>query len=448
MDASSSPEAEIRGRIAERRRITFAEFMEVALYWPRGGYYSGSNSAAGDDASPFGPSGDYYTSPMAHPTFGALLAIQLYQFWQLLDRPDPFHVVEPGSGNGQLSRDIQAVAAFLPGGFPDCLRYIRLDRGAAGRVSGSPLTEQLVSVGIPLRRLRGCILSNELMDAFQVHQVRVERGELREVYVTLDNSSPSPSGSGKGDAGCPLVEAMGDPSTPALAGRLRELGIELAEGQTAEINLALDGWAAGAAGALEAGYVLTIDYGRTAEELYSAKQRFRGALTTYFQHTQTDAPLRDIGQQDITAQVDFTSLMNAGRRAGLEPLGYTTQAQFLRNLGLDWLRRRVTSTPLPVAQGAANRAGILALTRPGGLGDFKVLAQGKGLPPNTANPPDTGGDSSLWGFSSSPAAHELARSLPPPLLTDSHISLRGGWPQPAVQEFEFTDLLQGPFADT
>ena len=224
------------------------------------------------------------------------------------------------------------------------------------------------------------------MDAFPVHQVRVERGELKEVYITLDDSPPSPWGRGAGGEGLSLVEALDDPSTPALAGRLRELGIELAEGQTAEISLALDGWAGAVAQALEAGFVLTIDYGRTAEELYSAELRPRGSLTTYHRHTQTDAPLSDIGQQDITAQVDFTSLMNAGRQAGLEPLGYTTQAQFLRNLGLDWLRRRVTSTPLPVARGVANRAGILALTRPGGLGDFKVLVQGKGLPPNTANP--------------------------------------------------------------
>ena len=105
----------------------------------------------------------------------------------------------------------------------------------------------------------------------------------------------------------------------------------------------------------------------------------------------------------------------------------------------------------------ANRAGILSLTRPGGLGDFKVLAQGKGLPPvfanpsnssNPADPADPGSSSTLWGFASSSEALELVRSLPPLLLTDSHISLPGGWPQPAVQEFEFTDLWQGPFRDT
>ena len=386
MDVFSSPQSEIRRRIREWGAITFAEFMEVALYWPGGGYYSGSISPTGDDASPFGADGDYYTSPMAHPAFGALLAVQLYQFWQLLGRPDPFHVVEPGSGNGLLGRDIQAAAALLPSGFPDCLRYIRLDRGATRTVPGGPRSEQLVSDGIPLRRLTGCILSNELLDAFPVHQVRVDRGELKEVYVTLDSSTPSAPGTGTCGEDFLLAEVLTDPSTPALAGRLRELGVELAEGQTAEVNLALDGWAAAAAEALEAGFVLTIDYGRMAEELYSPEQRFRGALTTYFQHTQTDAPLRDIGQQDITAQVDFTSLINAGCRVGLEPLGYTTQAQFLRNLGLGWLRRRVTSTPLPVAQGVANRAGILSLTRPGGLGDFKVLAQAKGPPPVFANP--------------------------------------------------------------
>ena len=129
----SPAEAEIRRRIGQRGPITFAEFMDVALYWPHGGYYSrdGDHAPDGDNTatSPFGPSGDYYTSPMAHPAFGSLLALQLYQFWLLLDRPEPFTVAEPGSGNGQLGRDILATAAGLPGGFPDALQYICLDRG-------------------------------------------------------------------------------------------------------------------------------------------------------------------------------------------------------------------------------------------------------------------------------------------------------------------------------
>ena len=424
---TTTAESEIRRRIRQRGHIPFAEFMDVALYWPAGGYYSASGSR---EDGPFGPGGDYYTSPMAHPAFGALLAVQLYQFWQLLNRPNPFWVVELGSGNGQLCRDILQAAASLPAGFADSLRYLCLDRTHQRAMPIPHGASPIATEGLPLRNLQGCIISNELLDSFPVHQVRLERGSLREVYVALE-----PDGEGR------LVEWLGNPSTPDLEARLDELDIQLAEGQTAEISLGLDSWAASIAGALQAGFVLTIDYGRTAEELYSAELRPRGTLVTYYRHTQTDAPFQRVGQQDITAQVDFTSVVNAGRRAGLEPLGYTTQARFLRNLGFDQLRRRLTSTPLPVDQVAANRAGLLALTRADGLGDFKVLAQGKGLPSDTAALPE------LWGFTPAPEARDLVQSLSLPLLSSRHISLPQGWPQPAAQEFVLDDLMAGPFGN-
>ena len=428
---NNSAEFEIRRRILEGGPIPFAEFMDVALYWPEGGYYSPSRAS---EESPFGPGGDYYTSPMVHPAFGGLLAVQLYQFWLLLDRSNPFWVAEPGSGNCQLCRDILEAAQFLPAGFSESLRYLCLDRSHQGAAPFPLQSIPIATDGVPLRNLRGCVISNELLDSFPVHQVRVERGSLREVYVALE-SDDSP---GKDR----FVERWGDPSTPALEGRLAELGIQLAEGQTAEINLGLDSWASSIAGALEAGFVLTIDYGRTAEELYSAELRPRGTLVTYHRHTQTDAPFRHIGQQDITAPVDFTSVVNAGRRADLETLGYTTQARFLRSLGFDRLRRRVTSTPMPVDQAVANRAGLLALTRTDGLGDFKVLLQGKGLPASAAELQE------IWGFAPGPEAPALARELPLPLLSPRHISLPQGWPQPAVQEFVLDDLMAGPFGDT
>ena len=427
-------EAEIRRRIRERGPITFAEFMEAALYWPGGGYYSGGDSHTGDETSPFGPTGDYYTSPMAHPAFGALLAVQLYQFWLLLDRPSPFPVVEAGSGNGQLCHDILAAAEALPEPFPASVRYLCVDPHPSGPPQDLPRATRLAARGIPLRNLRGCIISNELLDAFPVHQVRVEQGRLQEVFVALEYDD--------GGEGNRLVERLGDPSTPALAARLEERGVTLAEGQTAEINLALDDWAREAAAALDSGFVLTIDYGRTAEELYSADLRPRGTLTTYYRHTQTDSPLRHIGQQDITAQVDFTSVIEAGRLYGLELLGLTTQARFLHNLDLPRLRRRVTSTPMPVEQAVANRAGLVALGRPGGLGDFKVLVQGKNLPSHP------GEGLNLWGLAPSPEVRGLVESLPLPLLSAGHISLPQGWPQSANQEFEITDLLAGPFGDT
>ena len=329
---------------------------------------------------PVGATGDYYTSPMAHPAFGALLAHQLFQMWHLLSCPAKFTVVEAGAGNGMLCRDVVTHSAHLPPEFRRSLRYICLDRRpAAGaekelsEIEGLPLVTRASAGGLPLQAFVGCVLSNEFLDSFPVHQVTVRLGNLGEVYVGLRGED--------------LVEIIGELSTPALAARLGDLGVELAEGQTAEINLGLDQWAQEVTAALNTGFVLTIDYGHMAEELYSPERRHRGTLTTFHRHTQTDTPFRHIGRQDITSHVDFTSVVDAGLRAGLEVLGFNTQGQFLSSLGLHHFRRRLASLGLPDSIVQANRTGMLDLARHGGLGDFKVLAQGKDV-----------GRPVLWGF--------------------------------------------------
>lgn len=423
-----SAEAEIRRRIRERGCITFAEFMDLALFWPRGGYY-----LAGERV---GAPGDYYTSPLAHPCFGALLAIQLFQMWQLLGSPTPFTAVELGAGNGLLCRDLVDYCAHLPAPFARSLRYLCLDRrvvhGAQDTLAASsapPGVARITSAGVPLRGIQGCFLSNEYLDCFPVHRVTLRQGRLQELYVALRGEE--------------LAETVGEPSTDELAARLDGLGIALAEAQTIEINLGLDRWAEEVTAALDAGFVLTIDYGHPATELYSAAQRPRGTLTTFYRHTQTDAPLQRIGRQDLTAQVDFSSVANAGRRAGLRALGFTRQRQFLFNLGLAEWQQRLAALGLTHRQLQANRAGMLALARPGGLGDFKVMAQGVNVP--------TG---ALWGFepAAKPAlsliegAAALAARLPVPLLTDRHLRLlEGRYPYEGL-EFELAQR-SWPFGD-
>ena len=420
-DAMTAAESEVRRRIDERGAITFAEFMNLALYWPRGSYYS-----TGD---PIGPGGDYYTSPQGHPVFASLLAVQLFQMWQLLDRPDPFTVVELGAGNGLLGRDLAACWESLPCEPPPSLRYVCLDRRPGPGLEdntgdGSPASRisRVAASGIPLQPVVGCILSNEYLDAFPVHQVTMTPDGPQEVYVVLEDGQ--------------LATRLGPPSTPALAARLQALDIDLAEGQTAEICLRLDGWAEQVSASLARGFVLTVDYGRPAAELYSPELRRRGTLTTYYRHAQLDAPLSHVGRQDITAQVDFTSVIHAGRRKGLEPLGLDTQGRFLRRLGLTRMQQRLAALDLPQYAAQANRAGMLDLARQGGLGDFKVLCQGKGV-----------GAPYLWGFTSSAEAAELAEQLPVPLLTAQHLSLlegRYGEAVPQWQEYQLDlDALTG-----
>ena len=393
MNVPTVAERAIRRRIARHGPITFAEYMARALYGP-GGYYTRDDVSA-----------DYYTSPQVHPAFGALLAVQLFQFWSLLERPNPFFVIEPGAGNGLLGRDICCAASHLPEGFAGSLRYVAVDRRPVGREVFDPTLTQITgdALRLPLRNVTGCVISNELLDALPVHRVRMERGALRELYVGIE-SDVADGYEGQ------LVEVSGAPSTPELERRLADIGVNLSDGQIAEICLQLDGWSASVASSLDAGFVLTIDYGRNAHDLYDPVQRPYGTLVTYRSHRQTDAPLLDPGRQDITAQVDFTSLGLVGERAGLATVGNMPQGRFLTRLGLQTIRRNGAPSgnetsgwitiplnpegtlPEVLGEPFAPRpddvrdwlTGLTHLSRPGGLGDFRVLVQAKGVPGDRA----------------------------------------------------------------
>ena len=405
-DIPTAAERALRRRIGRGGPITFAEYMDGALYGP-GGYYT--RAAAG---------ADYYTSPQVHPAFGALLAVQAYGFWMALGGPHPFNILEAGAGDGLLCRDILTAAQYLPAGFGEAARYILCDRrGAAGWERGFPNARRIAGDALRMPSIgAGCIIANELLDALPVHRVRMEGGRLRELYVGL-----APDAADGYEA--PLVELAGAPSTGRLQRRLDGLGVGLAEGQTAEICLQLDDWGQSIAGALDAGFVLAIDYGRAAADLYDPAQRLDGTLVTYRGHRQTDAPLRDAGRQDITAQVDFTSAARAGEAAGLTTIGGMTQGQLLHRLGLQTIRRN-GAMAMATAAGSdgGGRAWLAALThlaRPGGLGDFGALLQSKGVAPERAAAllawVNGDGPASPSPASLSPAS--LSALIPPDALT-------------------------------
>ena len=395
-------EKEICRRIAERGAITFAEFMELALYHPTGGYYTSGERV--------GAAGDYYTSPSVHPAFGTLLAVQLFQMWQILGQPAPFTVAEAGAVNGLLCRDIITAAGALPDRFRQALRYVCIDRRAsAGLEAGLNGVRRVSSDGMPLKGIVGCVLSNELLDAMPVHQVTCEGGELKELYVVSRDGE--------------LAMQADAPSTPRLAQRFNSLAARLQEGQVAEINLASEGWMQGAARSLERGFVLAIDYGRLAEDLYSPIERFRGTLTTYRNHLQTDRPLEHVGQQDMSAQVDFSTLAKAAADAGLDVLGYASQAEFLHNLGIDQLMGHPAGAPPRPSQ--SGRMAMRELVKPDGLGAFRVMALGKNV-----------GQPELWGFHPSEEPAELAGRVPLPEPTPEHVNLLAGRYPWAEMEFD------------
>ena len=406
----SGAELEIRRRIEERDRITFAEFMELALFWPDGGYYSSPDN--------IGPRGDFYTAPGAHPVFGALVCLQTFQMWQLIGRPESFWLVEMGAGTGLLCHDVASYSPYISRDFADSLRYLCLDRFASPGVEAElpddtvARVQRIASSGLSLKGVTGCLLSNELIDSFPVHRLTLSDGELKEVYVTLKGGE--------------LTEVLDVPSTPALGKRLGSLDIALVEGAHAEVNLPALAWLEEAAAALETGFLLTIDYGHSAAELYSRRQ---GTVTCYYNHTQVDSLYRRVGEQDITAQVDFTSLEEVGRSLEFEHLGTVTQREFLQNLGIGQLIARLSLEGLGQPEADANRLGMLELIRPGGMGEFKVLAQGVGV----GTPP-------LWGIEPSQEVGDLLKEAPFPLRTRNHMPLlESRYPHLA---FDWEELLR------
>ena len=389
---SSSAEEVIKERIVCRGPVPFAEFMELALYWPHGGYYAQAHTQEHP--------GDYFTAPAAHPAFGALLSLQLEELWRLLGRPQRFTIMEQGADDGLLAQDILQYANHLEPRFQRAIRYVGTDRYQGDRSSsdGKSPYERVQAAGLPLRRSVGCVLSNELLDALPVHRVTVHRGSLREIYVGLEDRR--------------FVEVVGEPSTPALSARLRDEGITLAEGQVAEVCLALGPWMEEVAASLQSGFVLTVDYGHTASDLYSP-ERAQGSLRCYYKHTLSGNPLVRVGEQDITAHVDFTAVMAAGERHGLASLGLKTQRTFLANLGLGVFHRRLAASGLSQQERDANRMGMLELARHGGMGEFKVLVQSKGVD-----------DATITGLSgASPTWNKRLEELPLPLLDEGHLAL-------------------------
>ncbi len=341
--------------------------MEAALYGP-GGYYN--------SGSPISASGDYFTAPTAHPLFGALIAVQLRQMWQLLDKPDEFTVVEEGAGNGGLAADIVETAAQLDSDFHSALRYVALDvvPPETQHYAVLPLAE------VP-QEVTGCLLSNELLDAMPVHRFQVQGGELLEVFVATEGDE--------------FVEVLQPPSSSELERRLSQLTASLPDGYRSEINLGLDSWAQRQSAVLKSGWALTIDYGFERSVLYGP-ERTAGSLRTYYQHTLGQDPLLHPGEQDITAHVDFTAVDEAMSKAGFVSAGTAYQAEFLQRLGVHAAAERLRAAPLPRPQKLANQRGIEALIDPNGMGRFVVAAYSRnvetptllGLDPNTADSQD------------------------------------------------------------
>ncbi|OQY17867.1 MAG: hypothetical protein B6I36_08295 [Desulfobacteraceae bacterium 4572_35.1] len=353
----------ICNEIAEHGGIPFDEYMHHCLYHPQYGYYVYPRQRIGSK-------GDFFTSSSVHRVFGRLIAVQLKQMWEVLGEKN-FTIVEQGAGEGDLALDILDALAMQAPEFYAHLQYIIVEispdnrRRQRGKLAehGSVVSWRAFD---ELPEINGCFLSNELVDAFPVSVVEKRDGQLHELFVIEKDGR--------------FVEELRVPVSSRIEQHFDKLGVAPMEDNRAELCTVASEWVENVAAKLKRGFVLTIDYGYPAQELY-ASFRKNGTLLCYHQHQANDNPYQNIGCQDITTHVDFTLLQQVGAQAGLRTIYFAEQYRFLIGLGFVEELVRLQAQEEDECKALALRMTLKNLIMPdGGMGEtFKVLIQEKNV---------------------------------------------------------------------
>lgn len=356
----------MRERIQASGPLRFDEFMRLALYSEPQGYYRSHVPGAHSD---------YRTSPSLTPWFGRLVCNYLEQHWTELGSPESFVVVEAGGGNGDMAASVLQSAA---GSFGTALEWILVE--PMPKIAGLQQS-RLAHFGDRLRWVEdlgavrpvtGVVLANEILDNFPVRLIEVEEDGLAEISVGWDEG-PSEI---LGPVSCTL-----DPELEKAVD-----GLEI--GDRFEVITGLDEWCAAAAGALERGFLVVIDYGDLEPDIWN--KRPTGTLVTYRNGQLGLDPFSDPGREDITAHVNFSGLQRAVKRARMNPLSTVRQRAWLGSLGLgkivDDLRRQEGIARWEGRHGdwvglMAERSRVETLDAKGGLGDYLVFTASKGIQP-------------------------------------------------------------------
>jgi SAM-dependent MidA family methyltransferase len=359
--------AAISSEIIRNGPIPFVRFMELALYHPQYGYYMRQSN--GVDHERIGWSGDFYTSSDVCPIFGRAIAAQARQMDKLLGCPTPFIIVEMGAGKGLLARDCLGAIHAEEDDFASRVHYVLIERSPAMRelqrqnlalwFSKPGLVTWVEGLdGLAPQSVTGLFFSNELIDAFPVHRIHVKTGQPEELYVDCRDGR--------------FVECLRPLSTAALDQYLQRLNTTWLEGYRTEVNLYAMDWIEQVAQRIDRGFVLTIDYGHTAQDLYGPERK-DGTFLCYFQQQTNDDPFIHVGEQDMTSHVDFSTLAAVGEKQGLHVTGFTNQMSFLMGLGVEEMIGELEP------ESPEFRAAI-HLLKPDGMGStFKVLVQHKGI---------------------------------------------------------------------
>lgn len=350
------------------KRITFSDYMNLILYDPHQGYY-------GSGKVNIGPKGDFFTSSSLGKDFGELLAEQFKEMADILGYSNNFTLIEVGAGHAILASDILTYLEKKYPKFYQNLDYIIIEESEALIKEQKNYLKHINKItwssweDISNNSVIGCIFSNELIDAFPVHQVIVQNNELKEVYISVKDNN--------------IQEVIQELSTPKLLDYFQLINIDLTtqyypENYRTEVNLKALDWLKTVSNKIKKGYLITIDYGYIASKYYHP-QRYQGTLSCYYQHRYHCNPYVNLGYQDITAHVDFSAMEVQGNLLGLEILGLTQQELFLISLGLGERLADLSSNKYSLSDVLARRDSLHQLIDPRGLGRFKVLIQGKGL---------------------------------------------------------------------
>ena len=361
--------ARIAAEIAQRGPIPFSRYMERCLYEPELGYYSRAREQ-------FGKAGDFYTSSDVHAVFGRLLARQFDEMWRAMDAPSPMHLVELGPGRGLFAEDVLDWSKKKFPDFLDALRYtlvesspslrerlcerfaerLALEAAAAGPCLS--VVSSLDEVASPVEC--GIVFGNEFFDAFPVEIVS-SAGQL---YVGVE-----------GDR---FVEQFAPPGAAVLE-FIDRYGVHPAAGERVEAPLAALDYLRRAAGLIERGFLVLIDYGYTREELLAGRPK--STLRAFRRHTLSDNPYEAPGEQDITANVNFSALRAIALANGFEHATLLAQAQFLMGIGeRNQFADAFENISLP-QEHAKVALQLKHLVSPAGMGEyFQVLVARKAVP--------------------------------------------------------------------
>ncbi len=360
--------------------MTFARFMELALYDQDGGYYMTVGAQASDaslEDSRIGWTGDFYTSSDVHPLLARCLIKQIQEMDALLGHPTPFMVVEMGPGKGLLARDILQACVGDDSDLSSRLTYILIERSPVMRATQERNLRDSMEKGCSIEwhaslsalahdSVHGLVFSNELVDALPVHRVSMVNKRLHEVFVDYQDGQ--------------FCERLGEPSSPDILAYIESYAggndRTWPESYRTEVHLESVRWMADVAHVLQRGFVLTIDYGHTASDYYDVS-RNDGTLLCYHKHSASSNPYVRVGEQDLTAHVNFSALASQGIHVGLSVTGFTNLMHFLLGLGAD----RMLADVDPESE---EMQSAIQFLRPHSMGQtFKILVQHKALEPPT-----------------------------------------------------------------